>query len=134
MKKILLMIVAIATLSGCSMLEEANDSLNYVNEATEYINELSTFAEEATSLNAAELESRLVSLKSEIEEFMALEAPTVAEDLHAELENKSQVLLEEINTAMENGEIAVEQLEQSEIYQTINNITDLMKQVENLGI
>ncbi|WP_164669844.1 DUF6376 family protein [Virgibacillus doumboii] len=135
MKKFIsILIVSVIALSGCSLLEEANDSLNYANEATEYMNELSTFAEEAPSLEGAELKTQLESLQTTIEDFMEIEPPSIAEGLHKELENKSQVLLDGINNVLENGEVAIEQLKQSEIYETIENITTLKKQIEELGL
>lgn len=135
MKKLIIMlfVTAVFTLSGCSFLEEANDSLNYANEATEYMNELSTFAEEASSLEGAELESRLESLRTTIEDFLEIEPPSIAEGIHKELENKSQVLLDATNNILENGEVAIEQLKQSEVYKTIENITTLKSQIEELG-
>ncbi|WP_099157498.1 DUF6376 family protein [Virgibacillus ndiopensis] len=133
-KQIALIIVMVFfVLSGCSMLEDANNSLDYVNESTEYINNLSTFAEEATSLDGAELESRLENLKGNIQDFMELEAPDFAADIHKELESKSEVLLDATNNVLQSGEIAIDQLQQSEIFQTIGNITELLNQIEQLG-
>lgn len=126
-------VIIVFVLSGCSFLEDANNSLDYINETTDYINDLSNFAEDATSLNGTELESRLVTLKGNIEDFMNLEAPDFAADIHQELETKSQILLDATNNILESGEIAIEQLEQSEIFQTINKITNLLNQIEQLG-
>ena len=145
MKKIIsiLFISAFLILSGCSFLEEANDSINYAAEATEYINELSTFAEDTSSLvqeaatnpeAKAELESKLTSLQQTITEFNNIDVPAIAEDIHQNLEEKNQQLLEITNEVLENGELAVEKLEGSEIYQTIENITGLMNQIEELGL
>src|SRR5699024_6498401 len=128
------LIVTVAlTLSGCSLLEEANDSLDYATDVTEYINELNTFAEEAPSLEGAELKSELETLTADIEDFMEIEPPSIAEDIHKELEDKSQKLLHTTNNILEDGEVAIEQLKQSEIYTTIENISELKTQIEELG-
>lgn len=136
MKKLIISLIMITTLtlSGCSFLEEANNSLNYATETTEYINELSTFAEEAPNLEGPELKSRLESLKGTIKDFMEIEPPSLAEDIHKELENKSQVLLDATNKILKDGEVKIEQLKQSEVYKTIDKITKLKNQIEDLGL
>lgn len=144
MKKFIgmLLVTLLLALSGCSLLEEANNSLNYVNETTEYINELSTFAEDTTSLVneaanntevKAELESKLTSLQEEIQAYNGIEVPALAEDIHQELKAKNQQLEEAVNQVLQNGEVAVEQLKQSELYRTIDDITALLDQVKQLG-
>lgn len=145
MKKLVstLLVSALLTLSGCSFLEEANNSLNYVNESTEYINELSTFAEDTSSLVSeaannseakAELESQLTSLKENIQEYNDIEVPALAEDIHQEIQAKNQQLEKAVNNVLQDGEIAIDQLQQSEIYQTISDITSLKDQLEQLGL
>ncbi|MDY7045496.1 MULTISPECIES: DUF6376 family protein [unclassified Virgibacillus] len=134
MKKsfLLLITVTLVFLSGCSLLEETTHSLNYANEASDYINTLSNFAEETSSLEGQALLSHLESLKGTIEDFTTIDPPTIATDIHQELENKSQVLLDTTNNIIDSGETAVEQLKQSDLYQTIENITDLKNQIEAL--
>ncbi len=126
--------VCIILLSGCSFLEETNDSINYVSEATDYINDLRSFVEESTSLEGEELTNRVQTLQTTIEDFISVEAPGFAEDIHQELKNKSETLLTATNEILENGEVAIEQLQDSHVYQTIENITGLMNQIENLGL
>ncbi|MBR7794593.1 hypothetical protein GT022_00875 [Agaribacter marinus] len=134
MKKsfLLLITVTLVFLSGCSLLEETTHSLNYANEASDYINTLSNFAEETSSLEGQALLSHLESFKGTIEDFTTIDPPTIATDIHQELENKSQVLLDTTNNIIDSGETAVEQLKQSDLYQTIENITDLKNQIEAL--
>lgn len=130
-------------LSGCSFLEEANNSINYATEGTEYINELSTFTEDTSSLvNEAvnnpeaqeELESKLTSLQETIKEFNTIEAPAIAEDIHKNVKEQNQKLLDVTDNVLQNGEVAVEKLKESDIYQTIENITSLTNQIEQLGL
>ncbi|GAA0594727.1 DUF6376 family protein [Virgibacillus siamensis] len=135
MKKLLsiMVMVSIIALSGCSLLEEANKSINYATEATEYINELSTFAEKASNIEGENLKSELESLETTIKDFKETEPPSIAKDIHKELENKSQTLLDAINNVQKNGEVTIEKLKQSNVYQTIENITELKQQIEQLG-
>ena len=145
MKKFIISILFVSVffvLSGCSLLEETNDTLNYATEATEYIDELSNFAEETTGLvseaannpeEKAELESKLTALEGSITEFNNIDVPMIAEGLHENIEGKNLQLLDAINNVIQNGEVTVEQLQESEVFKTIENITSLMNQVEQLG-
>ncbi|UOE57276.1 DUF6376 family protein [Bacillus sp. CMF12] len=145
MKKVILigLLTVSMLLSGCSVLGEVNNSIDYVNEATEHINTLSDFAEEAPQMiqDAAadpalkqELEDRLTTLKQEVEEFIALQdIPTLAEDVHQELVTQNEALLAEINKVLENGNLALDQLENSELFTTINETTSLINRIEALG-
>lgn len=145
MKKInfLLIISVSLILSACSFLGEVNNSIDYVNQATDHINKLNTFAEEAPQLieNAAndleiqkELETKLVTLKQDIEDFIKInDVPSVAKDIHQELVVKNELLLDEINTVLQNGNLALDKLENSKIITTVNELTNLLTRIENLG-
>lgn len=144
MRKLTLLIVAIfgsLMLSGCSLLGEVNNTLEYANEATDHINTLSTFAEQAPQMiqDAAldanvkqDLENQLNNLIVEIEAFNNVEAPKIAEDIHQQLVSKNNVIIEEINTVLESGKI--ETLENTQIFNTINEVTTLLNQIEQLGL
>lgn len=144
MRKLTLLFVAVfgsLMLSACSLLGEVNNTLEYVNKATDHINTLSTFAEQAPQMlqDAAlnenvkqDLENQLNNLIVEIEEFNSLEAPKIAEDIHQQLVSKNNVIIEEINTVLESGHI--ENLENTQIFETINEVTTLLNQIEQLGL
>ncbi|WP_067726948.1 DUF6376 family protein [Oceanobacillus damuensis] len=142
MKKIMTLLIISIALTGCSIIEETNNSLNYATEATEYFNDLSKFAEETSGLvnqSAAdpavkeELETQLLALEESIKNFNAIKAPGIAADFHQNLKEKNQQLLEITQSTIENGEVAVDQLQKSGLYQTIENITELKNQIEELG-
>lgn len=129
-------------LSACSLLEGANNSLDYVNQATQHINKLSRFAEQAPQMikDAAlnpetkqELENQLNGLKKEIEQFNLKSVPSFAKDIHQQLVDKNEVLLQEINNVVENGHLALDKLQNSQILTTINDITSLINRIKNLG-
>lgn len=130
-------------LSGCSFLEETDNTLNYATEAVDYVNELTSFAEDTTSLiNEAisdpaakeELENQLTALQDSITNFNEIEVPAIAEELHQTFTENNEKLLNITNNVLENGEVAIEQLQDSEIFQTIENITELKNQIEELGL
>ncbi|MRH41352.1 hypothetical protein GH741_01535 [Aquibacillus halophilus] len=143
MKKIFGSILLIMVLSGCSFLGEVNESIDYTEEATTHINNLSDFAENAPQMieDAAndpaareELASKLQTLKEEVEAFNLVDPPSIAKDIHESLVNKNEILLDEINKVLENGKLAVEQLENSEIVKTINEASDLLDRIKNIGL
>ena len=142
--KIFFVLLAVMSLSACNFLGEVNDSIDYVNIATDHIDKLNTFAGEAPQLiqEAAtdtevrqNLETQLVTLKQEIEEFISItEVPSIAENIHQEFVNKNELLLNEINKVLANGHLALDQLQDSQIVTTINDVTNLLDRIENLGL
>ncbi|ACT01787.1 DUF6376 family protein [Paenibacillus sp. JDR-2] len=140
---ILLLVVSSMMLSACSLFESANQTVQYVDQTQGHINKLSDFAEQAPQMmqDAAtnpetmqQLEDRLVALKEDIEQFNLLDAPAMAKDLHQQIIEKNQILLQEINDALANGHLALDQLQNSPIIQTITDITSLLNRIENLGL
>lgn len=143
MKKIFLIFFAFAlvVLSGCSVLEEVNGTLNYATESTDYINDLQTFGEEASSLVKdaatnpeikAELAEKITTLEARIKEFNEIEAPSIADDIHASVIEKNDQMLDAINTAMVNDELSIEKLQNTEIFTTLNEMTELIDQIKQL--
>ncbi|WP_373228770.1 DUF6376 family protein [Cohnella sp.] len=145
MRKLMLLLLMFASLmlSACSLLEKANSSLEYVNQATEHINNLSDFAEQAprmiqdASLNSEakqELENRLNSLKKDIEHFNLTKAPSVAKDIHQQLVEKNKLLLQEINQVVDNGHLSLDKIQNSQLLNTINDVTSLINRINSLGL
>ncbi|MDD9268143.1 DUF6376 family protein [Paenibacillus sp. GCM10023248] len=143
MRKSLLFVVLLSSVlvGGCSFLESANSTLDYVNQATSHINKLSTFAEQAPQMikdaaanpeTKAELEKQLLALKADIEQFNLRSVPAIAKDIHQQLVDKNKVLLDEINKVVENGHLALDKLQNSQIITTINDITGLINRISSL--
>ncbi|MFS0671791.1 DUF6376 family protein [Ornithinibacillus sp. 179-J 7C1 HS] len=134
----LLLFVTALFLSGCGFLEETQTTINYATETTEYLNELSTIAEDVqTSINEGnvdELETLLTDLEGKIEEFNSLEVPVVAEGIHDDILANNEKLLDTIASIKANGEVAIDEIKNTEIIQTIESITNFMNKIEELGI
>lgn len=130
-------------LSGCSFLGEVNDTLEYVNKATDHINTLSNFAETAPQMiqEAAtngeikvELENQINNLIEEMETFNAIDPPAIADDIHQQLVNKNEKIIEELNQVMVDGEVVLDKIEATEIFTTISEISTLLNQLQELGL
>lgn len=137
--------MSILTLSGCSLLGEVNSSLEYADNATGYVSTVKEFANEVPALSQdavtdtearENLEKELQLMKTEIEEFNATEPPQIAESIHEKIVSSNQQLSDGIDLYLnniENGQFDPEALENSEIMKSIENITSLANQIEELG-
>jgi ABC-type transporter Mla subunit MlaD len=142
--KLALFLVAVAFLTGCSVVEQIDRSVNYTSEATTYVEQAAEFARKLPDLaqqtaKDPEVKEKLVAeleaMKQRVADFNALDAPAVAADVHAKLQKYNASLQQEIDQVL-NGlnEIpAVQAVKDSQIVQTLTEITRLMEQINNLG-
>ncbi|XXM72644.1 DUF6376 family protein [Lysinibacillus sphaericus] len=145
MKKFIIVLLCLSLLTGCGLLEEANNSLTYAEEMTDYLNEAEQFAKEFPALveNASadssalpELEGRLNDMKSEIEEINGLTPPSIAEDLHAKVTDYNDKALQGIEQAqaqIEKGEVSLSEFQNLEVVKTFNQLQEIKGNLENLG-
>jgi TolA-binding protein len=145
MKKFILVLLSLSLLTGCGLLEEANNSLTYVEEMTDYLNEAEQFANDFPALveNASadssalpELEGRLNDMKAEIEEINNLTPPSMAEDIHAKVtdyNNKALQGIEQAQTQIDKGEVSLSELQSLEVVKTFNQLQEIKGNLENLG-
>lgn len=148
MRKSLVIVAIIVSVlvSGCSLLEGVNHSLEYANKAMEHINIWNDFGQRAPQLiqdaatspeARAQLEKELTALLQEIEEFNQTKPPAIAESIHQQIVDKNLAIKEVIENALVNGELAVDQLEQlqnSGLFKLIQEISKLTSLIENLGL
>ncbi|WP_456273372.1 DUF6376 family protein [Bacillus sp. AK031] len=132
-------------LSGCSMLEGINNTLDYAEKAADYANEVSAFANEVPQLAqqavtdeqaAIELEKRLKDMKQEIEEFNELEEPAVGAELHQQVLEQNKQALKGIDAYLnniENGKLDPAVIENTEVFQTLSEIANIIDQIQQLG-
>lgn len=146
MKKILLFfMMMLFTVTGCSVVEEGQNSLDYANKAIAYIDEVSAFASEAPALaqeavndEAArkELETKLQDLQKEVSAFNELTPPDFAKDIHQQIvdyNNQLSSLIDSTEQNIEAGKINLAEFQNSELMQTVQDLQELKKKVENLG-
>ncbi|AMM94750.1 hypothetical protein UP17_21620 [Peribacillus simplex] len=143
-KRMTIVFLSFLILSGCSLLGEVNSSLEYADNATGYINTVKDFANEVPALaqdavtNAEarrNLEKELQLMKTEIEDFNATEPPQIAEGIHEKIVSSNQQLSDGIELYLNNiesGQIDPKALEDSEVMKSIDNLTELAKQIEEL--
>jgi hypothetical protein len=147
MKKgfIILSSIFLILLSGCSLLNDAKNTITYINEATDFLGKATTFANEAPLLAqqaisdaqaAEELEIMLQNMKQDIEAFNELQAPDVAADLHQQLVDQNKVISKGIDTYLNNfkdGKLDPAVLENTEIFQTVQELSSIIDQIKQLG-
>jgi hypothetical protein len=147
MKKgfMILSTIFLVLLSGCSLLNEAKNTITYINEATDFLGKATTFGTEAPKLAqqaisdqqaAEELKTMLQNMKQDIESFNELQAPDVAAELHQQLVNQNNVIAKGIDTYLNNikdGKLDPKVLENTEIFQTVQELSNIIDQIKQLG-
>jgi hypothetical protein len=147
MKKRLFMLSAclLLFLSGCSLLNDAKNSLTYINEATDYLNKATAFANDVPSLaqqavtnpqSAEQLGTMLQDMKQEITSFNKLQAPDIAADFHQQIVEQNNKFISGIDVYLahiKNGRLDPAVLENTEMFQTVQEITSIVDQIKQLG-
>ncbi|KGM45669.1 DUF6376 family protein [Neobacillus niacini] len=147
MKKLFILFFAsmLLLLGGCSFLNDAQDTITYVTEATDYLAVATDFAGNApalaqqaiTDLQAGEdFQNMLQQMQQTAEAFNELQAPEIAAELHQQIIEQNSVIISEIETFMSNfqdGLLDPAILENTELFQTVQDITSIIDQVQQLG-
>jgi hypothetical protein len=147
MKKwlIILSTSVLLLLGGCSFLNDAQDTLTYINEAKDYLGVATNFANEAPALAqqavgdlqaAEDLESMLQDMKQNIEAFNELQAPEIAADLHQQIIEQNNIILGGVETYLTNikdGLLDPAILENTELFQSAQDISSIINQIQQLG-
>lgn len=129
-------------LSGCSLVEDVNNSLDYTEQTASFINEATQFAgtipdlaeQAANNSNALQqLNEELDNMKASISEFTGLEAPAFARDIHDQLVGYSQTLSQEIDSYKEQIQNGVTDFRNTEISQTLDQMRETLEQLNNLA-
>lgn len=143
---IVTMLLFAAMLTGCKIVDEVNTSLQYATDAAAFLNEAQRFAQEVPALaeqaiaDPATIEAlrrEFASMRDAAAEFRALNAPAIAEELHKQLVKYSEQIsaqLEEYIRQIDEKVIDLEALANAPMLETIRNMTELMSQIEQLGL
>ncbi|MEW4371069.1 DUF6376 family protein [Paenibacillus kandeliae] len=141
----LMLVMLVGLLSGCSALDQVNQSVNYVSEVTSYINSTSNLSQSLPDLTQQaltdpqareQLSQELANTQSQINAFNQLEPPAFAKDLHQQLSSYSATLGTEVNSLIDQvqaGKLTVADLNNSQIFQTVDQINGLLNQFQQLG-
>ncbi|MEH7179395.1 DUF6376 family protein [Neobacillus vireti] len=132
-------------LGGCSFLNDAQDTLSYINEATDYLSAATDFANEAPALAqqavsdiqaAEDLQALLQDMQQTVESFSDLQAPDIAAELHQQIVERNSAILTEIETYLTNfkdGLLDPAILENTELFQSVQDITSIIDQIQQLS-
>lgn len=133
-------------LSGCGLLEQANDTLTYASDMTDFLNETQQFASDIPAIleDAAsnpnlvqDAQAQLSSMQEEIDQVQQMDAPAIAEGVHEKLLDYSTRLessLSDVNAKIENGTLnPAALLENTELLKTVQELQELRTNIEQLG-
>ncbi|RAL26968.1 DUF6376 family protein [Thermoflavimicrobium daqui] len=147
-KKWLLSLLTVFTLvvtGGCSLTGEVSVSVEYVSKTADYIKKVQDFYNEVPGMVEKavtdskvrkDLETKLNDLKTEIQNFEKLTPPDFAKDIHQTIQDHNQKLQTAIDGYLglvKDGKLDPQEFKNSELYQTMNSIINLLDQVQNLG-
>ncbi|MFD2610996.1 DUF6376 family protein [Paenibacillus gansuensis] len=144
--KVVTVLLLTLLLSGCGLFESATSTLNYADEATTYVQSATDFANRVPDMvqqAAADpgivesLKTELQAMKDKAAAFSALEAPAVAQDLHQQLIGYNEALSQQISSVLEMvqaDKVDWEAVNNSPLWQTANQITQLLNQINSLGL
>ncbi|MCG7382180.1 DUF6376 family protein [Paenibacillus sp. ACRRY] len=136
---------SIFVISACSVVEQANESLNYVSGATDYIEQISSAGAELQQLASdavnnpqitEQIQTKIDQIQAEASEFSQLTAPAIGESIHENLVSYNNQLTEVVDrfetTISEQG-FTAENWEKTGIPDLINNINNLKDPLSGLG-
>lgn len=136
---------SILVISACSVVEQANESLNYVSGATDYIEQISSAGAELQQLatDAAnnpqiteQIQTKIDQIQAEASEFSQLTAPAIGESIHENLVSYNNQLTEivgQFETTIAEQGFTAENWEKTGIPDLINNINSLKDPLSGLG-
>jgi hypothetical protein len=147
LKKLLIVLSAsmLFLLGGCSFLNDAQDTITYINEATDYLSAATDFASDAPALAqqaisdiqaAEDLQIMLQQMQETAQAFSEIQAPDIAAELHQQIIEQNSVIVAEIETYLNNfkdGLLDPAILENTELFQSVQDITSIIDQVQQLG-
>ncbi|CAG7658982.1 DUF6376 family protein [Paenibacillus allorhizosphaerae] len=139
------LVLLLFVVTGCSIADKVNDSLNYTEEARSFISNAARLAEQWPALAEKaindpgardKLKSELTDMKERILKFNAIEAPAFAKSVHQQLVSYNEKLMQEINVYLEkinNGAIDWKSLKDSPLLDTLKQVTQILDRVQNLA-
>lgn len=140
-----LIALSILVISACSVVEQANQSLNYVSGATDYIEQVSSAGTELQQLASGavnnpevttQVQEKIDQIQAEASEFSQLTAPAIGESIHENLVSYNNQLTEVVgqfeNTIAQHG-FTAENWEKTGIPELISNINDFKDPLSGLG-
>jgi outer membrane murein-binding lipoprotein Lpp len=138
-------VLALSMLAGCGLLNDINQTVDYVNDTAAYVNETTSFvtgaaalAEQAVLNEAAreQLRRKLEEMKASIAEFNKKEPPEIAEAIHKQLLSYNETLQQKLNAYSEQirgGNWSESLWNGSGIAEAVAPITALLDKIKSLN-
>ncbi|WP_139998619.1 DUF6376 family protein [Paenibacillus paridis] len=127
--------------SGCGIMNEVGQTVNFASETTDYLQsltdfgqEMNTLAEQAvTDLDArTNLKEKLLALKEQVVQYEGLQVPEYAQKIHESISEYNATLQKGLDQALTNIEQGRAAFDSTGIPDTINKINELLNQVNQL--
>lgn len=127
--------------SGCGILDQATQTVNFTTETSNYIATLTDFGANAQTLAEqaindldarTELKEQMLALKDTIQQYGSLTVPDYAKDLHQSITEYNEQLNLALDKALTNIEQGRAAFDATGIPDTINKINELLNQINQL--
>ncbi|WP_141502865.1 DUF6376 family protein [Paenibacillus luteus] len=137
---ILLLSVMLLT-SGCGIMNEVGQTVNFASETTDYLQSLTDFGQEMNSLAEqavtdldarVNLKEKLLALKEQVVQYEGLQVPEYAQNIHESISEYNATLQKGLDQALTNIEQGRAAFDSTGIPDTINKINELLNQVNQL--
>ncbi|MBU5351404.1 hypothetical protein KQI74_03875 [Paenibacillus barcinonensis] len=135
---------SVLMMSACSIVEQANQSLNYVSGATDYIEQVSTAGTDMQQLAAdainnpdvtEQIQAKIDLIQMEAAEFAQLNAPAIGQNIHENLvsyNNQLTEVVDQFETTIAEQGFTAENWQKTGIPELINNINSLKEPLSGL--
>lgn len=137
-------LVLMFALSGCGLISDVTNTVDYIDEASEYINMMTAFSNEGPDLfnkavqdpaAAQDLMNRLTQMRQEMQEFNNLTPPESVQELHQQVVDANVQMIGAIDAyekGFQNGSLNPQQfIQNNELIQTIQGINKTLQELEN---
>ncbi|MBB6024099.1 hypothetical protein HNR77_005203 [Paenibacillus sp. JGP012] len=135
---------SVLMISACSIVEQTNQSLNYVSGATDYIEQVSTAGTDLQQLAADainnpdvtdQIQAKIDLIQMEAAEFSQLNAPAIGQNIHENLvsyNNQLTEVVDQFETTIAEQGFTAENWQKTGIPELINNINSLKEPLSGL--
>ncbi|GEL77943.1 DUF6376 family protein [Tenuibacillus multivorans] len=140
--RIVSIVLSVLLLSGCGLIEEVNQTVDYGKKTTQYIetmigfqNDVSGYLnqDQLTTEDLEQLKGIMDDIEAEAESFNEIEPPSIAEGVHGQIENQNDQILQaidEANSQIDQGEFDPNAFQDLEIVQSLQKLNEYKDQVD----
>jgi hypothetical protein len=141
LKGLMILLASIFIFSGCSIIQEVGNAVDYAGSVKSYVTNMVTLTGEARDLTTEgsfikdelareQLISKLVSIKAEITTFKTLNPPDMAADLHQKMLDSSLSMEQGVDIYLE--ELRKDQIDPKKLLKADEHLNHALNQINSI--